>query len=198
MSRDDSTSTSLLRRAIDRQPDAWKNLVKIYTPLVRHWCRQAGIGDADVADISQEVFAAISTSLPRFRADHPGTSFRAWMRGIARNKLCDHRAARREPAFGGTEAQQRLQQIPSPAPALDSGLELSEPPAELSAVYRRALKLIQTEFAETTWKAFWRVAIDDVPTDEVARELGLTPNTVRQHKSRVLRRLKEEMGEVIA
>jgi len=150
MSRDDSTSSSLLRRAIDRQPDAWKNLVKIYTPLVRHWCRQAGISEADVADISQEVFAAIAISLPKFRADHPGTTFRAWMRGIARNKLSDHLATRREAAFGGTEAQHRLQQIPAPASAPDGELELSEPPAELSAVYQRALRLIQSEFAEAT------------------------------------------------
>jgi RNA polymerase sigma-70 factor (ECF subfamily) len=169
-------------------------LVKIYTPLVRHWCRQAGISDADIADISQEVFAAISTSLPKFRADHPGTTFRAWMRGIARNKLSNHLATHREVAFGGAEAQQRLQQIPAP----DGEFELSESSAELSAVYQRALRLIKSEFAETTWTAFWRVAIDNVPTDQVALELGVTPNTVRQHKSRVLRKLKDEMGEVIA
>jgi hypothetical protein len=33
---------------------------------------------------------------------------------------------------------------------------------------------------------------------DVAAELGLGPNSVRQAKSRILRRLKEELGELIA
>jgi Sigma-70, region 4 len=46
--------------------------------------------------------------------------------------------------------------------------------------------------------AFWRVVIDERSPAEVAAELGITANAVRQAKSRVLRRLKEEMGELIA
>lgn len=194
MGRDDSTSTSLLRRAVGREPGAWDRIVRLYAPLVRHWCRQAGISDTDIADLSQEVFAAVSTSLANFRADRPGTTFRAWMRGIARNKLCDHLAARREWPVGGTDAQRRLATIPAP----DADPELSESPAEVAAIYQRALRLVRPQFADTTWTAFWRVTVDNVPTSQVALELGLTPNTVRQSKSRVLRRLKEELGDLIA
>ena len=196
MSRDDSTSTSLLHRAIDHQPEAWRNLVKIYTPLVRHWCRQAGIADTDVADISQEIFAAIATSLPKFRADHPGTTFRAWMR--------DRPQQAERPPGGAPRARLRRLRGPAASPADPRARRPRLRPGTLRPT-RRALarlparlRLIQSEFAETTWTAFWRVAIDNAPTDQVARELGITPNTVRQHKSRVLRKLKDEMGEVIA
>jgi hypothetical protein len=55
----DSTSSSLLRRALAREPDAWERLVSLYSPLVHHWCRQAGIAQHEIADVMQEVFAAV-------------------------------------------------------------------------------------------------------------------------------------------
>src|SRR3954452_19791652 len=102
MSVNDPTSTSLLRRAVAREPDAWERIVTIYSPLVRHWCWQAGISDDDIQDVSQDVFAAVSANLATFRADRAGTTFRAWMRGIARHKLLHHFRDRGEPAAGGT------------------------------------------------------------------------------------------------
>ena len=76
--------------------------------------------------------------------------------------------------------------------------ELSESDDEVSRLYQRALDLVQVQFETRTWQAFWRVAMENRSPAEVAAELGMTPNTVRQSKSRVLRRLKEELGELIA
>ena len=42
------------------------------------------------------------------------------------------------------------------------------------------------------------MTVEDRSPAEVAAELGITPNAVRQAKSHVLRRLREEMGELIA
>jgi RNA polymerase sigma-70 factor (ECF subfamily) len=190
----DSTSLSLLRRAAAHEPDAWRRMVALYSPLVRHWCRQARVPDIDVEDLSQEVFAAVSAKLESFRADRPGTTFRAWMRGVARHKIQDYLRNRREPAAGGSEAQVRLQQVPAP----QEELGLSEGPDDIAGVYRRALDLVRDEFEAQTWKAFWKVAVEDGTPAEVAAELGMTPNGVRKAKSRVLLRLREEMGEVIA
>ena len=38
----------------------------------------------EIPDVSQDVFAAVASSLGTFRSDRAGTTFRAWMRGIAR------------------------------------------------------------------------------------------------------------------
>lgn len=194
MSSNDSTSTSLLRRAVDHEPDAWERIMTVYAPLVRHWCRQAGIADHDIPDVSQEVFAAVSAKLVTFQAERAGTTFRSWMRGIARHKLLHHFQDRGEPAAGGTDAHKRLQEVPTPP----DELELAEAPADVAGVFHRAVSLVRNQFEERTWKAFWRVAVEDHSPAEVAAELGITANAVRQAKSRVLRRLKEEMGELIA
>jgi RNA polymerase sigma-70 factor, ECF subfamily len=193
MSANDPTSTSLLRRAVACESDAWERIVAIYSPLVRHWCRQAGIPDQDIQDVSQEVFAAISSNLGKFQADRPDTTFRAWMRGIARHKLQHYFQDRGEPAAGGTDAQMRLQEVPTPP----DELELSEAPADVAGVYHRAVQLVRDQFEERTWQAFWRVVIEDHSPTEVGADMGITANAVRQAKSRVLRRLKEEMGELI-
>jgi hypothetical protein len=53
------------------------------------------------------------------------------------------------------------------------------------------------EFEPHTWDIFWRTVIDGCSPTILAEELGTTPAAVRQAKSRVLRRLKQEMGELL-
>ena len=64
-------------------------------------------------------------------------------------------------------------------------------------LFLRACELIRTDFKETTWKAFWRVVVDGVAAKDVAEELSMQPGAVRVAKSRVLQRLRQEMGELL-
>ncbi len=57
--------------------------------------------------------------------------------------------------------------------------------------------MVQPEFAPSTWDAFHRFALDGIPAARVAAELGLTVNAVLLAKSRVLKRLREEAGELL-
>ena len=59
----------------------------------------------------------------------------------------------------------------------------------------RALELIRAEFEERTWQAFWRSAVEQQSTAEIAADLRLSPASVRQAKSRVLRRLRAILGD---
>ena len=56
---------------------------------------------------------------------------------------------------------------------------------------------MRAEFESKTWQAFWRVTVDGLATASAAAELGLSGPAVRMAKSRVLRRLREEVGELI-
>lgn len=60
----------------------------------------------------------------------------------------------------------------------------------------RALDLIRKDFNQITWTAFSRIALENREIQDVAKELGLTENAVRQAKFRVLRRLREELDDV--
>jgi RNA polymerase sigma-70 factor (ECF subfamily) len=69
---------------------------------------------------------------------------------------------------------------------------------DLTALYHRALDLVRGEFENRTWEAFWRVAVGGQTPDTIAADLGVTPAAVRKAKSRVLHRLRQEIGDLIA
>jgi RNA polymerase sigma-70 factor (ECF subfamily) len=188
------TSLSLLWRARANDQQAWHRLTTLYRPLVLFWCRQAHCPDAEVEDVIQEVFAAVAAGLGGFRHDRPGDSFRAWLRGISRNQvlLYFRRNQGRPQPEGGSDALGRLQELADPMP--DSAEEEAR---EVSQWYRRAVEQVRGEFEDRTWHMFWRAVIDGRPTAAVAEELQVTAAAVRQAKSRVLRRLKEEIGELL-
>ena len=111
---------------------------------------------------------------------------------ITRNKLRDRWRDPEPSAVGGTDARQSLEQVPDNLP--DSVEQVA---SFRSMLTRRALELIQPEFEHRTWRAFWRMAVDDRPAAEVAAELEITPHAVRQAKNRVLHRLREELDGLL-
>jgi len=197
-----STSRSLLVRLRDDDPAAWERLVTLYSPLVYYWCGKMNLPDQDMADVFQEVFQSVATHINDFRKDRPGDTFRGWLRTITRSKVYDHyrRQTRQPNAAGGTEAQIRFSQMPADdsfdeTPS-DSTSESSEEEI-YTDLFLRALNLIRDNFAERTWQAFWRVVVDGRTPNEVAEELEMRPGTVRVAKSRVLHRLRKELGELL-
>ena len=188
------TSLSLLEQLRANDPAAWQRFAALYAPLVRFWCARSGLRGPDAEDLAQEVFAAAAAGLSGFHRDRPGDTFRGWLRGITRNQVLMHfRRTRRQPqAKGGSAARLDLENLPGPADddADDAGA--------VNSLYRRALEYVRGEFTERLWQAFWRTAIDERRPADVAAELGMTPAAVRQAKSRVLRRLKQELGELLA
>jgi len=193
-SRLETTSSRLLQRLRAKDPASWYRLTELYGPLVYYWCRQFGLQAQDAADVLQEVFSAVWLKMDGF-CHSPGQGrFRGWLWTIARNKVRDHFRRGTPIATGGTDAQVRWASMPEqiPDPAADPSHQ-----RELKGVFRRALELVRAEFEDRTWQAFWQVTVGGRATDDVAADLGLSPCGVRQAKSRVLRRLREEMGDLV-
>jgi RNA polymerase sigma-70 factor (ECF subfamily) len=186
------TSLSLLERARANDQNAWRRLAELYRPLVLSWCRRANCPAAEAEDVAQDVFAGVAAGLTGFRRDRPGDSFRGWLRGITRNQvlLYFRRNQGRPRPVGGSDALGQVRDLP------DTLAEPSEE-AEVSLLYRRAVKQVRGEFEPPTWHIFWRTVIEGISPAAVAEEMNTTPAAVRQAKSRVLRRLKQEMGEVL-
>jgi RNA polymerase sigma-70 factor (ECF subfamily) len=189
------TSRSLLARVRADEPEAWDRLVHLYAPLVLHWCRGQGLHGADAADVFQDVFRAVVAHVGRFRKERDGDTFRGWLRRITQNKVRDHyrRLGREARGAGGSSARDQLAQLPAPAPVEDE-LELSGGAEQ--GLFARALELIRGEFEERTWAAFWRTAVDGRAAADVGAELTMSPGAVRVAKSRVLHRLREELGDL--
>ena len=188
-----STSPSLIQQLKSKQTDAWQRMAMLYGPVVLHWCRRARIQDADADDIVQEVFRTVAQKIDAFRHDTQQHTFRGWLWKITRNKIGDFMRRQKTSAqpIGGTEGQLRMTDVPFDESSLD---ELTED--GFGGLYQRALDLIRVEFQPKSWTAFWQVVIEGRSAINVAAELDLSPNAVYIAKSRVLSRLREELGDL--
>lgn len=187
-----STSASLIARIKRQEPDAWQKLAEVYTPLVYGWARRGGLGDADAADTVQEVFRAVHLHAAEFGSENQKTSFRGWLWAITRNKIrLFYRLRGAAPlAQGGTDVARRLSEYPD-------WIDDEEEPVttnERRLLLQRTLAAIRSDFDDATWQAFWRLAVEDQSTSDIASDLGISQGAVRQAKYRVLCRLREEMG----
>jgi len=192
---EETTPLSLLQRARRNEADAWHRLVALYRPLVLFWSAKSGVRGPDAEDVAQEVFAAAARGLAQFRRDRPGDSFRGWLHGITRNHVLLHfRRRQHQPeAEGGSEFLNQLRDVPDPL-AAEAGADEAAPMSEL---YRQLLEQVRGEFEPKTWQAFWLTVIDGRAPAALAAELGMSPASIRQAKSRVLRRLRQELGELL-
>jgi RNA polymerase sigma-70 factor, ECF subfamily len=188
-----STSRSLLARLHANDPIAWERLLTLYAPLVWHWCRRMHLPSQDFPDVLQEVFKSVASQFSRFHKDRPGDTLRGWLRIITKNKVHDYfRRLQKEPqATGGTDAQVHWSQVPEAEPD-----EESDTPETYALLFHQALELIQREFEERTWRAFWRVVVEGAGPQDVAAELAMSPGAVRVAKCRVLHRLRQELGDL--
>jgi RNA polymerase sigma-70 factor (ECF subfamily) len=186
-----ATSATLLQRLRDRADrDAWGRLILLYTPLIRGCLTRHLPQEADLDDLVQQVLTVVVEKLPAFEHNGRAGAFRAWLRGIAVNRL--RMFWRSRPAPGD-----------NPEPILR---QLEDPSSDLSAqwdrehdehVARRAMELVEPEFKPSTWQAFRRTALDGADPETVAAELGLTVNAVFIARSRVLARLRREVGGLV-
>jgi RNA polymerase sigma-70 factor (ECF subfamily) len=181
-----TTPGSLLERL--RQPGdraAWEQFVELYTPLLYHWARHAGLQEQDAADLVQDVFTTLVQKLPQFEYDAQG-NFRAWLRTVTLNHWRDNLKRRgRRPLPGNADVLPDL-------PAADDFDAFFEAEARRRLI-DRALAVMQAQFQPTTWRACWEVVVAGRPAAEVAAELGISENAVYVAKSRVLRQLRREL-----
>jgi RNA polymerase sigma-70 factor (ECF subfamily) len=194
-----ATSGSLLVQLKDGLPAAWERLTSLYAPLVYRWCRGMRLAEQDMPDVFQQVFQSVASHIQAFHKDRPGDSFRHWLRAITRNKVRDHfrQNARQAQAAGGTDAQIYFSQLAAPQtePEATDKNDAREEEEEIRQLLRGALEQIREQVHPQTWQAFWNVVVEGKTPEEVGEELGMRPGTVRVAKSRVLSRLRSELGD---
>jgi RNA polymerase sigma-70 factor (ECF subfamily) len=192
---DESTRTSLLLAVRDAGDGrAWSAFAARYGGLVRSWCRRRGLQAADAEDVAQAVLAALFRAMPTFDYD-AARGFRGYVYRAFERACADlQRRGARVPGgrgAGGEEAQAAL------AAADPEG---GEPEAEALSRYLERDRLVAQACArararsrETTWRAFWLVAVEGWESAAVASELGLTLDAVYAAVCRGRRRLREEL-----
>jgi RNA polymerase sigma-70 factor (ECF subfamily) len=189
------TSMTLVDRLRRHDPVAWRKMAALYGPLVYAWVRLSGLNEHDSADVMQEVFIAVHKDLDKFKKERPTDRFRDWLWTITRRRACDYqrKLSRQPSAIGGTDAHQRMQELPENLLDVDnSSLAGAE-----SGLVRRALELVRVEFSDHVWQACLQTAVEGRKPADVAADLGMAVGAVYVARSRVLKRLREELGDLL-
>jgi len=190
------TSLSLLQRlATDQNDSDWQRMMSIYRPFIFQRVSTYPLLVDQAEDIVQEVMMVLMRELPVFQRRRKG-SFRAWLRTIVLNQLrYAARRAKRTPIPAG-QNEKLLHQIE----------QLADPNSEAAnqfdhehdkAVFRHAAEIVRSEIKESTWKAFHRHAMEGEDARQVAEDLELSLNSVLLAKSRVTRRIREEIQGMV-
>jgi RNA polymerase sigma-70 factor (ECF subfamily) len=187
-----TTSHTLLDRLRDRHDaQAWRLWLTVYEPWLRHCLERHRLQEADVEDLLQTVLVVVSQKLPAFvHSGQPG-AFRAWLRRVLVHEVRNFlRGRQRQAAEVGTDWLDQLE---------DGASELSRQwdREHDEQVVRRLLAAIQGDFEPQTWEAFRLLVLEDRPAAEVARTTGMKVNALYVAKSRVLKRLRQELGGLV-
>ena len=185
-----TTSASLLQRLrFAEDGAAWERFVQIYSPLLFSWVRRSGLPESEAADLVQDVFATLVTKLPEFRYD-PKSSFRAWLKTITVNRCRDFMRRRGKP-------QMQAVSLDTVSIATADTVEIFEEEEYQRHVIRQAMSILEREFQPQTFQACWRHMVLGETAPAVAKALGISANAVYLARSRVMRRLREELDGLL-
>jgi RNA polymerase sigma-70 factor (ECF subfamily) len=171
-----------LRQTVDSR--TWEPFVRLYTPLLYRWLTPYGLLRQDVDDILQEVFAVVARDLAKFHHNHRRGAFRRWLKTVLVNRLRAFRRSRRQAA-----ASSLADYLEDPRGDPSRLLELEHD----GFIIRRALERIEPEFKPATWQAFSRLLGDHADPEKISADLGMSVAAIYTAKSRVMKRLRQEI-----
>jgi RNA polymerase sigma-70 factor (ECF subfamily) len=189
------TSVSLLERLAGAPTDAdWRRLDELYRPLLRGWVARVGVPASDVDDLVQDVLLVVVRKISGFERRGQG-AFRTWLRTILANRVGDYFSKQKHlpTATGDSDFLRRLDKLESPDSALSRLWDREHDEHVAAALIKR----VQGDFSPVTWEAFRRHVTKGEPAVEVAKALDLSLNSVLLAKSRVLKRLRQELAGLV-
>jgi RNA polymerase sigma factor (sigma-70 family) len=187
------TRPSLLLRIRDRNDEeSWRTFSMIYAPLVYRYCCRQGLQDADAADLSQVIMEKVARAIRSFEYQPARGLFRNWVLTITRRQVAKfrrHAARRPEQSIISSELEQLG--ADSDRPDADWNQDFTD------RVLQVALDRSRPSFEPTTWRAFESVWIENRSAAETADALSLRIELVYYSKARVLKRLQEDVEEIV-
>lgn len=187
-----STSITLLNGLKDpRNETAWREFDARYRPIVIGFVRRLGIGEADAADVAQETLAQFAAEYTAGQCHRERCRLGTWLVGIAKHRAAD--LLSRNARYAG-----RIKTVQPAVQSADDGIEELWLAEVRKMIRRTALTELgeHTGLESRTVRAFELVVLEERPTADVARELGMSEDSVYKAKHRCLVRLRVILAEL--
>jgi RNA polymerase sigma-70 factor (ECF subfamily) len=166
---------------------AFDKIVEQYTTDVAALANRLLGWPGDVEDVTQDVFLAAFVGLKKFRRD---CSMKTWLFTITINKCRSYRHKRK---------LRLLRAIPISTDDIGKRLPSAETTDKKTAdietfeQVRRAVAALPAKYREAVVLRY----LQELPTDEISRILGISLNTLQVRLSRARERLKQDLTELM-
>ena len=186
----------ILRLARPEDVHAWQEFSELYAPILFRLAKRKGLQTVDAEDVTQDILFAVARASERFQPDASRAQFRTWLCCIARNLIADFYAGRAKRPVSQSLSESRLQALS--AELADDRHDDQEFESSFGIEHRRALfnlaaRRVQSRVAESSWQAFQLTSVQQIPAEQVAKELNLSLGTVYVARCRVLKMLRSEV-----
>lgn len=172
----------LARQAQAGAQDAFIHLYERFFPVVYAWARFK-VPEADVEDVTQEIFIAVLKSLGSFKSQ---SKVSTWLRTITNHKIADYYRARKlkQPVDLDDYDELDAQQLLHPIKNTDCDQDDFE-------TIRQALCQLPVNYQDIILQRF----IYDMPFNEIARQNGQTLEATKSLFRRAMAALSMKMGK---
>ena len=184
---DPELDARLVSRCIDGEARAWEALVRRHERLVYSIGRSYRLGDEDMADVFQDVFAALLRGLPRLRE---GRTLVRWLSSTSERIARTTALKRRREAAREDHAEETFAGLADQGEAVGADLEKVERQHQvrmaLGAVSERCKRLLEALYYE-----------DPTPSyTELSQRLGVPVGSLGPTRARSMQRLRGHFEEV--
>ena len=181
------TSHTLLTRALyDQEQDAWQQFFARYQKYIITLLRNHGVESNELDDVTQEVMLTLWHRLETY--DKSRSKFRTWLAGVVRYSAMNARRKQNTRKRFFNEDPEKLKDRLVDEHSFMQAAEIEWK----NFIMETALDTIRSEFSETTIRVFEK-SLTDASGEEIAKELGVTIDSVYTLKRRVKKRLIQEV-----
>lgn len=186
---DQPTRATLLARIRDnRDTEAWGEFYSLYGPLLFRYARARGLSEDDAEEVRAKCYESIVKNIAKFEYDRSRGSFKAWLRTLVNRRVAELWRKRREQQADSATLRQRAADDPTPEDIFDRQWKRQH--------IRYCVERVREQVAENTYKAFCMIVLDGKSVADACSALDMNANQVYQAKSRVLRRVRDQMTKI--
>lgn len=167
---------------------AWRDFFARYGPAIYRVARLRGLSDQDADDIVQQVMVAISSHIGDFQYDRDRGRFRHWVRTITENKIKQGGRRKELPYSEGADVEICADDRPGIEDAWKQEWQLQD--------ILWSLDQVADDISPRRMQAFRMYALEGVPANEVARQLGMTVGHVYVTRHLVLNMVRKKVKEL--
>ena len=169
---------------------SWESFYQRYIPLIKGFAHRAGAGDEEADDICQEVMANFFRAASRFEYDPKMGRFRGYLKACTLNSMRSRWRKKRDQIDVDAATGLAIE---------DEAYAEHEWEQEwVRNAIARALDTVKraSNMSEQSWEAFELYGRREVPIEEVAKRLEMSPEAIRQAKSRISRQVRTEIERI--